>query len=1309
MKRLKLIISCIALICLNSCTKPDIVVGSATGNAVDDLGEFRISNFLFDADGFVWLVPSSDRYLFKTDGVNVIQYKHEPNETGSLSVDKVNDVALDKDNNVWIATQKGVDKYNHEQGNFRHIGIDDNNAYVISIAASNDGRVCIATRRYVLELDNEIGKFMRKIQTPFMTSHEPQLFFDGSNNLWAQFDNLILCYDKDYNIKYRKEFKNLGGNATYDGDRYVWIIENDEPWTINTSNLHESRAQDHIKNLSGIKTESIRCIRKNLMILKTDKENLLIDELLGSAINSEEAEGNNKVLLNCANNGALALAISPNGNLWSSDSDGGFHQHLLDESHIPSDKLYVDALVDGRIKRTTRNTNFSWLLSNKDLVSYNIKTGEFVDTFTDITKLSPGSMVSSSDNGYVLVCGAPRESVPFTLIKTDENGKMRLEKHIKTPYGGIAVLDRMGNIYSAGSGTKIMKVSHNGEIQEVANLFNDYACYPSFMKPIHDGTVIICYTDHCPVVYNPADNSVKVLDIPGLKQAYFYSVKEDKSGHIWIGSTDNGLYFYDPKDGYFSKVESFPESGVSSIAADSEGNVFVMGEYKNVYCFRGGNFKDCKHIWADYSDFPTERTLHRLPDGTVVLCGPDDYEWFSKDRIETTQELTAPVHVILTSGKKVLTCFSTLDYPDNEVTVKLDRNTNGFNMRLAVLDKASEFASYSYFYDINNFKTGARESFNNPQIPLYGVSKARNTVTFWISDNYLVTQTAPFKIHVKMNFLVWELLIPALVLFLLIVATILWIIIERKKREAANERVKREMTERLNMENIDFFANISHEFRTPLTLIHGAASTMKCEDEKAVSLIRRNADRMLKLVSQMLDFNKLDHGILKLNVKLEPVSDIIETVKSDFEIGAAIKGIQISMNLNGGPVMGWVDRDKLEKILYNLCSNAVKYTPPGGSVEITVEESGDHMLKVAVSDSGIGIPDDALEAVFDRFYRTKATKKAGGTGIGLYYTRALVNLHHGSIHAESIKEDEKTIGSRFVFNIPLGEAEYSEEEKADITDNHFSIDKKENLSEYVEDTSSDNANDNRPTVMVIDDDYEVVYYLKSLLSKSYKVNFRFDAMSGYKMIEEVNPDVIVCDMMMVEMDGIQLCRMVKENISMSHIPFIMLTAKSTMQDQIDSLASGADAYIVKPFNPEYLLALVKSMIDNRNRVRKMFNSSLSVPKSSKNTLSSQDNEFMEKMYDVMKSCLSNGELDIDSVAESLGVSRSKFYYKVKALTGQTPNEFFTTYKLNYSVELLKEGKYKIAAISDMLGFSSASHFASQFKKKFGVLPSQYTN
>ena len=316
-----------------------------------------------------------------------------------------------------------------------------------------------------------------------------------------------------------------------------------------------------------------------------------------------------------------------------------------------------------------------------------------------------------------------------------------------------------------------------------------------------------------------------------------------------------------------------------------------------------------------------------------------------------------------------------------------------------------------------------------------------------------------------------------------------------------------------------------------------------------------------------------------------------------------------------------------------------------------------------------------------------------------------MNLHHGSIRANVRKQDDKVTGSIFSFSIPLKKEIYSDSERGENTDVVTNLDR--NLSEYVEKEAETGTDSNKPTVVLIDDDYEILYYLKNLLAPFYNVHFRFDALSGYKMIEEVQPDVIICDMMMVEVDGLQLCRMVKENLSMSHIPFVMLTAKSTMRDQIDSLGAGADAYVVKPFEPEYLMALIKSMIDNRSRVRKMLSTSLSVPSSSKEVLSGQDKSFMDKLYAIMKESLRNGELDIDSVAEKLGVSRSKFYYKVKALTGQTPNEFFTTYKLNYGAELLKKGKYKISAIADMLGFSSPSHFAAQFRKQFGVLPSQY--
>ena len=1297
----------IVAILLPGCARADRTVDTGVGVIVDNFGNNVITGFHFDKEGYVWMVPSSGRYLFKTDGSLIIRYENDPERPGSLAASKVNAVTIDSQNRVWVATQKGVDRFDRSRECFEHIPIDDSNKYVIDMACSNQDRICIVTRRNLLELDEGSGRFLRKFQLPQLSLSEPQIFFDSADNLWLRQDNSLLCYDKDFNLISRKDFQRISSRALCDGSKFVWVMADDALQAINAHSFKESKAGDLYPELKNIRSGSLIKVSTGTIVINTPDGPYLVDEFREIATDLAHAEGNDKTILTYAQAGSRALKTGPNGNLWVSDNDGGFKHHIISVGRVPADKDYLDYLVSEDVSDLTQNSRFTWLLSGGEIATYDRRAGKFTRiqderSLTDINV----STLSASEKGQLLLCGHFRSARPLELFRMEADGSLVFEKSIRLPYAGIGTLDKDGNLYAVGTGTVLMKVEEDGTVREITNLFNDYGCYATLMKPLSDGTILICFTDHPPVIFHPLENRAEVLEAEGLDQVYYSCFTEDDGGRVWIGSSDKGLYLYDSAQGLFSKVDNYPEPTVNSLSADQRGNVFAIGNFSAVYRFGNDPAEDGRPVWADYSDYPLERRLYTLPDGTTALVGQGDYEWFSEERVNVNQPSDLLTHIYLTSRKRIITSFPAEAYPSKRANLYLNRMTEDLNLYIGVLDRAKPFSRHSIVYDINHSKTGPRELFDQPQIPLYGVNRPFNTVRFWVGDENKVKGSKPFTLYIRMNLLPREIVSMVLVLLLLATAFVLWFLTRRKKEEAESEKLKREMTEKLNMENIDFFANISHEFRTPLTLIHGAAASLETEDTRALGIIRRNTDRMMRLVSQMLDFNKLDHGILKLHVKEEPVMDVIRNVKTDFEIGASMKGLELNLVEDGQDRRGYVDRDKLEKILYNLCSNAVKYTPPGGQVDISAAVDEEDNLQVSIADTGIGIPEDALEAVFERFYRTKGTGKAGGTGIGLYYTRALVNLHHGSIRADVRKKDDKVFGSVFSFTLPLRKEAYSDTEREENTDIVTNLDRK--LSEYAEQEIETGTDSSKPSVMLIDDDYEIVYYLKNLLSSAYNVYFRFDALSGYKMIEEVRPDIIVCDMMMIEMDGLQLCRMVKENLSMSHIPFVMLTAKSTVQDQVDSLGAGADAYVVKPFEPDYLLALIKSMIDNRSRVRKMLSTSLSVPKSSKGVLSGQDNEFMENLYAIMKKSLHDGELDIDPVAEKLGVSRSKFYYKVKALTGQTPNEFFTTYKLNYAAELLKEGKYKISAIADMLGFSSPSHFAAQFRKQFGVLPSQYT-
>lgn len=513
----------------------------------------------------------------------------------------------------------------------------------------------------------------------------------------------------------------------------------------------------------------------------------------------------------------------------------------------------------------------------------------------------------------------------------------------------------------------------------------------------------------------------------------------------------------------------------------------------------------------------------------------------------------------------------------------------------------------------------------------------------------------------------------------------------------------------INKMNMSFFANISHEFRTPLTMISGpisllySSSDITGENKNLLRIVQRSVNRMLRLVNQMLDFNKLENDTLKLKVRPTEIVVFLKELTDIFRVNAESKSITMITNGLEGSFIAWIDEDKIDKIFTNLMSNALKYTPAGGRINVNFVLYL-QAVKIEVINTG-QIPDDKLEKIFERYYQI-SDEHGGiynwGTGIGLYYARSLARLHHGSLTASNLKDDNKVM---FTLIVPVGQSAYSEAERSHEQVNQLeAFPLEENPLPVKPDPDLDKE---KKTIMVVDDDSEVAYYLELLLGSDYQVVCRFNAESALEAITESVPDLILSDVVMPGKDGYWLCREIKESLQLCHIPVILVTAKTTIENQVEGLNVGVDAYVTKPFEPHYLMALIKSLLNNREKTRSLLSRSTQTDKMDENVLSPQDNMFMTELYHLMESELSNPELDVTRMTQLLKISRTKFYYKVKGLTGENPSVFFKTYKLNRAVELLKEGKYTISEIADMTGFNTLSHFSKSFKQQFGIPPSEY--
>lgn len=558
---------------------------------------------------------------------------------------------------------------------------------------------------------------------------------------------------------------------------------------------------------------------------------------------------------------------------------------------------------------------------------------------------------------------------------------------------------------------------------------------------------------------------------------------------------------------------------------------------------------------------------------------------------------------------------------------------------------------------------------------------------------------------------------------LIIVSTIVYInmLVLRIRRnhmalEMAHNDSERER--RTNEMNMSFFANISHEFRNPLTLISGPVMQLRRDKDlplaarQKLDIISQSVNRMLRLIDQMLDFNKLENDALKLQVA---EGDLVETLRHQaqvFKESTDMEGIIFEIHLPQEPLFAWFDSDKIEKILSNLFTNALKHTQQGNRITLSMTADSE-IVHISLWNEGSNIPEDKLPDVFKRYYQIKEINTdhhyGFGTGIGLYYVARLVEMHHGKIDVAN-----RDGGVDFFFTIPTERKAYAEEEVRKATaiieeknkqepdnDIHAILDNK-TITDSAETTSI-----GKSRVLIVDDDVEMSRYIRSIFVGDFDVVNRYSAESALHDLEAIHPDIVLSDVVMADMTGYDLCRTIKNDQEFSHIPVILITAKSSVHEQIEGLDCGAEAYVTKPFDPDYLLSLVRSQLRNRLILQRHLTSSVTLSRDS-DSLSPQDKAFMEQLYATLQQQLHEKmDINLDDICQQMGMSRAKLNYKVKGLTGETPNNFFKTYKLNYSAELLRSGKYNISEVAMMAGFGTLSYFSFCFKKRFGINPSEY--
>ena len=1309
----------------------DLVVAQELSNA-------RVQCVAEDATGQLWI--GTFRGLNRYDGHEYHQYFCTYDSLGLLD-NNVQGLLCDKHGRLWVATVNGVCRYT-SQDNFERIPMQTGNRNARKLLMDSKGRVFVYNGMELMMYDEVQNIFLTKVTRKMTNQSWGDCFIDGSDKILIIGPTNVQLYSSD-DFKLKVDLHDIKDNGAY----YFELLPNDLLLASGNGTLiiYDVKSHQFIPLSADMMARltahnsvvQAACMLDNNTILLSTSHNGMFE--LNLFTHTLRGEGDAGFSLPVPDAYVTRIFQDSRKNIWMGTYDKGLFVDYYYKEKFGGSDSYLNRIIE-------KSSVFAVAVDKQDNLW--------------VSTLLKGVFVYHSDTQKaesVEIAGLPagERKNAITHIFCDRDGLLWLSTSsivMKCSYEGgrLSILGQWpvfmamdfeqtddGTVWVSTSSTYIFAFKPGSSNPEPKQAFNvDFTFIPSLLK-LSDGNMLISAFYQAVTRMDSKTGKLSQLEIPGMQRCIRRSVyiptdmHQDADGNVWIGTVSNGLLRYNPRTNEMSRIAGLSCSDVGAIEEDRQGNLWISTmKGLNRLDPRTGRIISLYKADGLAGDEFCDRASCQLPNGSLVFGGIDGVTMFNPADIDTLNSLPlrfsdlkihnqlvrpaagGPIEVMLDSCKEI--CLS--------------HDQNSFSISYTALDYG-EYERVHYYYKLDRvdndwIDAGSGHTASYANLPS-GHYPFRVRTTDSTSDEAGSDERKISVVVEPAPAFSWWAWLAYMTLFALLVAYLYHNAkrVVKAKRAARQAQREKEQELRTNQMNMSFFANIAHEFRTPLTMIAGPvgqlvkSSHLNGEDRNLLSIAQRSIQRMFKLVNQLMDFNKLENDTLRLSVEQVDVVMAMNNICDTFEFNAKEKGITLNRFGMEDELMAWTDGDKLEKILSNLLSNALKFTPRGGHIDVSLDVA-DGNVKIAVADTGKGIPEEHRENIFKRYYQLDNQTKAivnWGTGIGLYYSRRLAELHHGSLTAGNRTEGT---GAVFTLVYPMSGQAYTEEERRPLEGDGVADFRIVDISAVGADLKSAPNNsgtsnplkddDNRPTILVVDDDTEIINYMRVLFSQDYRLITCLDAETALEEMRAEEPNIVLSDVAMPGKDGYQLCQEIKQDIQLSHIPVILVTAKITAENQVEGLNVGADAYVTKPFEPAVLSALIQSQLKNRDRVRKLLaKATTTEDEGVDNALSEQDKHFMEELYKLMEEELSNSELDVTRITKMLYISRTKLYYKIKGLTGETPSSFFRTYKLNRAAELLKGGRHTVAEISDLTGFSTQSHFSVVFKKQFGVTPTEY--
>lgn len=1321
------------------------------------LSQTTVQCMFQDSKGFMWFGTQDG--LNRYDGYKIKVFRYDENDPASISSNYINSIVEDKHGLIWIATDDGLNYYDYAAGSFtRFLRTGDSlgvkHKKVSALYIDEKDRLWVGTEQGVDLFDYNTQTFKNHDFDRHLFNHRIlALTGDGRGNLWigALGVGVVVFNMEDASYEIfspdHKENKISDKRVTSilrDSQGNMWIGTK-KGLDIYDPREHKFRQfGNDVFPGSHLSNHQIRCLAEdfddNILIGTNEGYNVFNPKTHEVQIYNQKgsADGNlNHFFI-------YSLLVDRAGTVWIGSFYGGVNYYSSLTQHF---KYYNPAsgkdLVYGAVGPLVAEEEGVWAgTGGGGLLYFNRKTKEFTQ-----------HLIDEKDGSYFTNQVRAMCTYKGKLLIATNTGRILLydqrQKKIDRVFNFRASVqsfyeDSRGDVWICINDFNSLRIldGKTGEIRLVTALDKNQREF-TFSHPrcvLEDSNGVFWIGTRYAGLFRYDSGareftqySARPGGVGALQNANISELMIDSNNSLWIGTEGSGVArfardsetfeTYGEKDGLLNR-------NVKGILQDSSGILWISS-------LSGlSMFDPAKKTFDNFpygNGFPlNEMSLKshvKLSNGQFVFGGINGFVFFYPEKISKNQ-FKPPVIITEFRLFRAKGPDERKTYLTGSEKIKLNHDKSSF-----VVD----YTALNYIFPHNNQYAYKLQGFDrewnyvgDQRVAIY-TNLPAGDYTFKVkasnNDGIWNEEGASLSITVLPPF--WQTW-WAYLIYLLVMSAVFFSFL---KYVGLQNKIKLKQMEQQNMENahqmrIRMFTNFSHELRTPLSLIVGpledtlARVDLNQTVRESMQLVYKNTRRLLLLVNQLMDFRKQESGNLPLMAAKGDFIKFSEELTLAFTEMAKKRRINYSFKTENTEIKAWFDRILFEKVYFNLLSNSFKYTPDEGRIDVIVSllsredlkticggrcqslaELPGQFVQIVVKDNGTGIPATDSERIFSPFYQAQNNEVSPvGTGIGLSLTRGIVEMHYGKIWVEG--QDGE--GSLFRVVFPAGPDHLKPEEKVAQHKNS------EDIKNYVGDVSildeeeviETNHNRNKHSVLIVEDNKDVRNYIKKHLWKTYSVYEASNGEEGVERALQFMPDLVISDVMMPKMDGLQLCRKLKNDIHTSHIPIILLTARFAFQQVKEGFEIGADEYVTKPFSASSLLLKVKALIDNRERLKKLFERKSPVEIISAD-LPSIDDRFLKKVYEIVDQNISDADFNIEKFSEEIGMSRANLYRKIKALTNQSPNEFIKDLRLRIAIKYLRESSLTISEISYKAGFNSPAYFTNCFKKAYGVSPSEF--